>query len=340
MENFQPLLGSGFDALAAQHQFYDSLNRGIEEGNIVRATEAQDKLNRYQFAVSEAQRQDAARQAAFDEAAKRSSMDAAQRRADLARSDYQFGVNTALHRRAEDINAARYKFAEDKAKEADRTMLDTVDNTAKFLSPDVNDYGSKVEDSFQKFQDAQARMTTLASELEKDLPPGKAIYNPHVMEFIPTKSLIPATEAENKKISEANAQINNAKAVYQAAATTYQTHLNAFDTLQKQASQNGLVVTKENGKWVIKNPRPGFSEKSYAPPTGEVVAPPAAGVPDTTTTPPNPFAPEPNIMNPDATLGTGTGGYNWGTGTLPTLPVAAPTKQWTRDANGKLVLVQ
>lgn len=340
MQTFQPLIGDSFSNLGQQSAFWAGFNGQIENANIARAAEAADKASRYNFAVSQAQREDAFRQAGLDEAAKRSSIVDLENQAANRRHAYEFGVSTDIAKRGQDINDRRYKFAQDEKTSQDKSILDTVDNTAKFLAPGVSDYGTRLDESLKAYQDAQTRMTTLASELEKDLPPGKAVYNPHVMEFIPVKSLIPATDAENKKISEANAQINDAKALYQAAATTYQTHLSAFDTLQKQALQNGLVVTKDNGKWVVRNPRPGYADRSYTPPTAVNPLAPNAGagyVPDTTTQAPNPFTPSTNVMNPEPTLGTGTGGYQWN---APALPSVAPTKQWTRDANGKLVLVQ
>lgn len=42
---FQPLIGSSFDALAGQNQYWAGFNRSVDEGNINRATQAQQSQN-------------------------------------------------------------------------------------------------------------------------------------------------------------------------------------------------------------------------------------------------------------------------------------------------------
>lgn len=310
--NFLPLIGSSFDNLAAQQQFYAGYNNQVESGNLARQTAAADKASQYNLQASEAQRADALHQAQMDQAAAEAAISAHTRQQERARQDYQFGIQIALQKRAEDINDKRYTFSDNLKTQQEKQAMDTVDKTAKFLAPDVNDYGIKVEDSAKNYQDAQQRMATMATELAKDIPAGVAIYNPHVQEFIPVPYK-KATEVENDKIKDANAKIANAKAVYEAAATTYQTHLTAFDTLRKQAYQNGLQISKRDGKWIVYSPH---HDRTYGADASNPLAAEtssALNAPDTTTQPANPFGGSMDVSaQPDATDGTGTSGYLWG----------------------------
>lgn len=325
---FAPVIGSSFDNLAAQQQFWANHNRSVEENNLQRAAAAQEALNRHAEAVSQAQHQDAANAYQMDQQRAAIAMQQAERSAGNARHDYEFGVQSGLEGDRIKVDKDRYQFAQKEKDLNEKKALDSIQKTAEFMAPDVADQGAKYEAAQQEFQKAHQDFTTLPSELVKGLPSAaNVIYNPKLNEFVPANPRLGLGTDENKNaVDKANAQLAQAKANYDAVANNYQTHASNFENTKAVAQKSGLLVGRRGDKWVISSPNHGGQIFGDTPP---LYGPPApVDVPDTTTQPLMPWQQRPDLSAP-ATDGTGTLGYQWGTvppGAAQPLAVQSPVK--------------
>jgi len=300
MTTFEPIVGSGFDAIAGQRQFWGQFNKSTEEANLARAKAAQDEINAHAMALSGAERSDAANayQMQQDRAAR--AMAAMQLQDQNQRHNYEFGVNTGLAHEQIAASALTHRASQIERDSTEKKQLDSIQKTAEFMAPDVANLGSKYEDAQKQYDDAHQTLTTLPSELVKTLPPGKFTYNPRLNEFVSINPRMPVTNPEDVAAQNAvNDKLAAAKAEFDAAASTFRVHSDNFGNAQAIAQKSGLLVGKRDGKWVISSPNHGGKvfglPETQGPPLPPAAAPASASQ--------NPFDPVGNVGSIPASTG-------------------------------------
>lgn len=315
--SFQPLIGSGFDALAAQSQFYQGFNNQVESQNLARQQAAQDRANAYAMAVSEAQRADAARQAQLDQQAALAAIEHGTRAQNLARQDYQFGVQTDLTKNNQRINEEHYKWVNDQQKDQEKSFIDSLDESAKFNAPTLKSTIQKMREARDAFANAEKSMLLEAGNQKSKLDPvlaSKLVVSKNG-ELEPTK-LWTLSPVESTAVQKANDALAKARADYSSAAELRLQHEQNLNSILNRIPKQ-LQVNPDTGE--ILNP---YNKLRFGTETANpLLSPESAPVPDTTTQLANPFGASMNVNPTDATAGTGTGGYMWGGN-----PVAQPAQ--------------
>lgn len=247
---FIPLIGSGFDALAQQQQYWAGHNAQVEQGNLARLSDAQQVQNAW-LARLAAMRQEQAQQ---DVATQMSANELAQRALERRRAEAiqgrQFDIGTGLEKERIAAEDRRTKAQYDFPKLQEAKALDQVAKYAQFAVKDVQDTGDALDTAQKRYTDAMNSLNLARSEQEAKLPKGTR-FDPKLKEFVPSAI---ATDADRAAVAQANANLAKSAAEFQAAENTYQIHLSNFDTLRKQSAQNGLQIGKRGDKYVIYSP--------------------------------------------------------------------------------------
>jgi hypothetical protein len=285
MTDFHPLIGSGFDALAAQDQFWSGFSKQIEEGNMARATAAQDKANQYAMnysqalrsdAAQEAQRQDASSQAAAHAARSKEMFD--QQRAD---QNYQFGVTTSEKKRNDDLISEGNKFAEKQKVDKEEKATAAAEDVASSLAPQAQDTAAKRDAARERAQAAEVEATTIKAKLMSEMS-GYADFDRIQKMFVPKHVNDPTTNLPNEvkneenrvKALEANSRMAEAQAQFQTASEDFNKHATAFEAIRNQVKPYQLLL---NDDGTIHYPRTkknyGGEPKETAPPVDAAETP-------------------------------------------------------------------
>lgn len=259
---YMPVIGSGFDADAAQQANWAQFNRGVEEANLGRLAAAQQTRNNWLQQVQSIQQQQADRQAALDQRQQENEMSMAMN-ADRAReSRRQFDVSTGLTREQMKANLDLRKAELDLAHQ-------TADNAAQALAPDVHETSSAFEEAQKALADATKRVDTQAATVQAAAPSGKVIYNTRAKMFVPADLWKNDPEAQ-QAANNANIQVGNAKAEYDSALQEYKFQNGRLTALATQAKPHGLIIAKKDDRWVITDPATGKVYKSESRPPAKV----------------------------------------------------------------------
>ena len=265
---FEPIVGSSLDSIAAQRQFWGGLNNQTATGNVNRADAAQQEANQY-FLTLAAQRQAALnRDAEMRSRAEELGVQNDIAQADRSRAQMQWQANEDRLNRAEQdrkqFNDLREQDAKQKVedqKQQNSDLLDQIAGVAKFLVPQFNEQGGKVDEAKSQYDKAQSDLLSTINDYQKKLLPKQVVWNPKAGQFVSaTKFGIPSTATD--LVSEANDAVSSKQSAMQAASDLYATLQNNFDNIQKTAQQYELVPGKENGKWTLFSRR---HNKTFSP---------------------------------------------------------------------------
>lgn len=181
----EPLIGSSFDALAAQRQYWGGLNNQTETGNAQRAAAAQQEANNYFQQVAASRQAAINRQAEMDWMGQQANV-AQQSQADKdAVHAHEFAVNTQLSQDEIKRREAAATLAAQKADEATteraREFDTSTEQQKQLREDDINNTGqayaatyaasqrqlSAAEDAAQKLQTEHDDLTTEVADLGK-----------------------------------------------------------------------------------------------------------------------------------------------------------------------------
>lgn len=250
MATFEPIIGNGFDAIAAQRFGYNQANLATEIGNVNRFTQAQEQADAKARYIAGLNQRAADQQAAADSSAE----------AD-AESARRFGIQTDLTREA---NQTRY------GQEAERTAYynralgqqqanvaadaATVDSAAQTLAPRIHEYGTALSTAQAAKDAALAALQSKPAELQASMPEG-VFYN--------GKAFTATNPKSAKSASEANLALVTAQNDYQAAQRQFALHQKNFnDEVAHARKSYGLEISHDGDQWVVKNPQ---TQRTYRP---------------------------------------------------------------------------
>lgn len=322
---FEPVIGSGFDSLAAQRFGWAQLNNQTQRGNIDSAIRAQEEANAFAQSLASQRQQALDRDAQLAIAAKQFDVQQRQAQADRARADFEWTVNehrlTAAQKERERQDTARNDFLHQQtadAKKENQDNLDQIAGVAKFLAPQFNDQGEKVDEAKAEFDNSQTNLLSTINDYQKKLAPHKVVWNPKTFTFVSgTKFGIPADAMD--LVAEANDAVSTKQTAMQSASDMYNTLQNNFQNLHATAAKYNLVPGKVSGKWTLfsKLHNKAFGEE-------ETKSSPAADFGLSATKPEDPD--NPGMVAPVTStgtndfLGTGTGAAS-GTATTTNAPM-------------------
>lgn len=260
-----PVIGSGFDSVMSQIGNWANFNKSVEENNLARLAASEQNQNAYYNRVAELARQDAEQ----DWRDRRQDQIFARDDANIRREDARYkqhrtdvlgqqSLENAFRNKALDMKRADYEMQQGAA-----------DRAAEFSADDIETAGRQAEASRAAHDKAQRELDTAISSATSNLPSGAGAYNGKTKRFeINTMGFKDPEEKAKAEaaIAAANAAIETARADYNTAVNAYSIDANAFDTLQKQMSQYGLLLGKRDGRWTLINSMTGKKFTSKLPP--------------------------------------------------------------------------
>src|ERR1035437_6463930 len=142
---FQPIVGSGFDAVAAQQAGYANMNLRTDEGNIARQNAAQQNWNQYLATLAQQDQQNARYQdqtqfSLQDQAFKQTAD--AQRAAESKR---EFDVNAGISAEQVKTQSKRWDFAQKEKDRLDQEGKTTHANLADSMVDNVKEAGTALD---------------------------------------------------------------------------------------------------------------------------------------------------------------------------------------------------
>lgn len=215
-----PLIGSSFDSLAGQNQYWASLNNRTQSENIARANQAEQSRNNYLQQVAGLARQDQnVQDIGSERAAERAASLLASHAAQLE-SKRQFDVSAQLEREKMKATNEAKTAAEDEAK-------NMLDKSAEALAPDLQDYHSKLADATDQFTAEQRTLTTAAQSKLAALPDTEKKNvsidrNGYLIPNMRGMTLGPAASKANEELATNRADFNAAKESLATATRAYQ----------------------------------------------------------------------------------------------------------------------
>lgn len=256
VDQFVPLIGSGFDALAGQRQFWNNFSANVENQNIARANAAEQTYNDWLQRTASLQRADQELNRRDADTAAQRAISALATQAANAESKREFDVNTQLAR-----EQAKEKLDLQKSQEQEAKNL--LDSSAEALAPDLQDAHEKFLDAESKLNETQRAMTTDAQDKLAALPATERKMttvgrNGLLVPLDPRMALGPEASSANRELVANHAGFNDAKTEYAAAQKAYQ-------EAQKQVLTSKLQIITHadeegNSYPVIRNP---FTNKYF-----------------------------------------------------------------------------
>lgn len=241
---FEPIIGNGFDSLAAQRQYWAGLNNATATGNINRANAAQQEQNNY-FQTLAAQHQAALdRQAQMDWAGQQAIVGQQQSDAERAVRAHQFDVNTQLTQ--QDIER-READAQKQIEKQDQTTAEKAREFDLGLQTQKDQAATELDNTGQALATAYAsskRQLNQADRVANDLQTEHDTLSDEVSQLGQKESKTPM---DIKKLSADNARLGELKKILPKALNSQsqlnQRHLALSDNMQAR----GFVTNEEKG---------------------------------------------------------------------------------------------
>lgn len=344
--SFQPVIGSGFDALAAQQQFYVNANQRQDAENIAREQQANRDYNAWLGTMALMNRADTEQQNkwgredyAFEVARQtREQGDAEQRRQfDIGVQQQKETNKLSLQSRKDEFER---KLALDKKKEDEQN--DVINNFGENYADTIKEKAARLEDLNKKYSDAMTEVMTYGQRVASEIGDRNVTYDASRGKLVPLNAKLGFTPETSAKVLTANEQIADKSASYAWLRSQTAEAEKEWNSAQALAQKNTFII-KGTGKDVwLYSP---YTKKSFgqmvkdAKAKDEKTPEPTAWTPIVTTAGPalrvGSVTFGPSAQNPIAPAGFSAGSVSFGdTGKR------SVSKVWTRDGSGKLVQVQ
>lgn len=353
---FQPVIGSGFDADAAQQFQWANFNRAQDEANIARAQQANREYNDWMQTVAQMRNADVLRTDALarEDFQIASTREAQARRDAEARRQFDLGLKFSREMEADRRRAAKEQFEQELAlTRAEETKQDRV------LENFGANYADTVKNAGQRYADAQRDLGRAENELlsfgeteAKKLGSPYITYDSRARKLVPSNARIPIPEDLVPKVLAANEAIAQKVASFAGLQDAHRAAEDYWNFVQKQAYGNGFQIKGVGKDAYLYSPK---LDKSFGQMVKEAYAPPPPPPPADNSkwlvnlgrapleslrreAPVAKFAP-PSSNFPAPTM-TASPGFA-PPGVTTSLPPAGPiTRVWRRGPNGALVEVR
>jgi len=175
--DFVPLIGSGFDSLANQRLQWETFNRGVEEANLARASQAEDRQNNWlaQVAQMNQQREDQniARQLSADQTARAMAASEADRRERADQFQQQFKESQKefadTQKQKETQFAKSLEYGREQIAQAKKIKEFSVDQRGAALAQHYAIAHNDSEKAQFDLQEAQSKIEGLRAKVDADL---------------------------------------------------------------------------------------------------------------------------------------------------------------------------
>ena len=376
---FQPVIGSGFDQVAAQQFGWAQHNARQDASNIARGNEAQQNWNRYLASLADLERSDVQQQERMQWADRAQSENLAAARRQEASRRREFDIKVQLDKAQLKAQAAQWDFARKENDLLEQQDAQQIINAGEMLAPEFNAVAKARDKAAEAWDAAQRDINTIGNGLLRTDLAGVAdvTYDPRSMTFRHVRQNLGMTIANlpedvQQKVFKAQAAVDAAKAERESAKIALDQAALLFEPAAKMVGQYGFAPVRDaSGDWVLKHPHPrvnrtfkGMVQEARAalpppppptpwqPPEGSLGASLLAPPPQAQFTPNIEAATATGTMAPPPAPGgqagvpfwvspQGPGGPAFGQPTQPFAPTPTkPSKVWVRGPNGKLVLAQ
>lgn len=365
LPSFVPVIGSGFDADAAQQYQWAGFNQRQDEANMRRAQIADEAANNWFTRLASMQQQENERRDRLDQAQQESDRRNAIVSGQIEYAKQQDKEGARRFDIQQKLAEKEFEFKKNATEEQQKKQLKLVSNFATNFVPEFQDSAQKIEEAQAEHAKAERELLTKKSEIESDpaFPQGKAHYDPRSQEFVRNEIVRGQPVALEPKqlefLQSANKELSGLGADFLTAKAALDFRMKDFIEKQKQANQYSLVPKKADGKWVLYSPDLDITfgqEVKNAKKEAAFQEFPTSGAWAGFS---NPAAPAPTRTATDNTgwnRGVDLGkliGLSAGTGgavpfipelaqrnAIAPLPTTGVTKVWRRGPDGKLVLVQ
>jgi len=261
---FVPIIGSGFDSLAGQTQYWSGFNKSADESNMRRAALAEQAANNWFTQRAQMQQHEAARSDAIQMARAEEERRAAADRINLglglkseAENTRRFGLEFGLKQR-------QVKAQEDLLKEEKMRQERMIGDYAENLQPTLNEIGRKYETAQQEHDKAVAAIATRMANAEADpaFPKAKVMFSKATNQFEIranplTRQPETLTPEEAEAVKAANRALGETNAEYMQAKTKFETLGNEWKLINSQAGKWNLLPVRSGSGWVLRSPELG-----------------------------------------------------------------------------------
>jgi hypothetical protein len=272
ISTFVPVIGSGFDQVAAQQAGWAGFNANQDTANLRRRQMADEAANRWfeqlaQLQQSEAQRADAAATAAASirQKAQADALNAQAVGAQMAEERRKFDITTKLNEKA-------YTFQQEKEAAANKKQTSYIDDFGSTFAPRVRDAGAAHEAAQQELAKASDDLMRVQAEWRRIIPNSQ--WNPKTGQIEKVDPLTgkivpwPTTDAKEfrsgleKDVSndyeaaqKANEQFSEARAKYQEAIIKSKQAEEDWKGIQKLTSTPDIYpIRRDDGTWGLHSP--------------------------------------------------------------------------------------
>jgi chemotaxis protein histidine kinase CheA len=271
--SFMPVIGSSFDADAAQMQWGAGYNKSVEEGNRAAAEQAQQTQNRWLAQIANIRSQAAQQEAATQTQEQQSALSQAADARAAAESARRFNVQADVSKQDIASKDKQFTFNQDYANQQERKQLDEISNAGEFLVPKAKAAKTDVDKALAKYEAATKEFNERTQKAGMLMSPGTFRLNPKTQEFeaMPGAKTPPTQE----ELNFANEAYTNAKSDLQTAKISHDAALAAMKSLQQEATRYSLQIGDDG---TVYSPRHGkaFGIKPLATPD-QTAPTPAAG---------------------------------------------------------------
>lgn len=290
--SFVPIIGRDFSDVGGQQQFWAGFNQRQEEANLQRAQAAEQARNQFLFHVKSFQDQEDNRNAIAAERSADRNQAQSNWLSSAAEHAREFGITDARQRDALDNKDDYLRWHYDRMDAEKNHALAGIDNAGKFMVHGIQETGSDYDKAQEDYSKALGVVDTRAAALAKTMPVNITYDTKRKIFVAPQYN---HDEKVNGLVTEANSQLAQARDDYNQALVEKNRLQNLMDTHRKVAGQQGLILDKRSGKYVLFSPN---HNKTYGLDDEAPVAPaPASGAAPLVSPP---HDEEPNGVSPDA----------------------------------------
>lgn len=255
-----PIIGSSFDNLAGQDQYWAGFNARQDDQNIGRANAAEVAQNRWFENLAQMQQRDQERQMAADTAAQQTIAQAVTARRAEAERARQFDVGTAQEEEKLGLSKDQLKFQQDQIASKRQQEDDVAENLGTNLAPDVKEAAIAQERATAEHDKALNDLKTEASRQQAAIGSNLVKYNPRTNEFEPTLKGATIPPELAPKVSAANEALGKVQSDYISAKERKDYAEKQFKMVQQHAYDTGFIVKGSGDSAYLYHPR---LNKSY-----------------------------------------------------------------------------
>lgn len=265
---FVPLIGSSFDALAGQGQYWAQFNARQDAENIARANQQQQNWNNYLATLAQMDREEGRYLDQMGVTERNFIVNqgvAARREAEQAR---QFGIGVDLQREGIRAQERQWDFQQREKNRLEQQQADQIINAGKTLGPQYDSAAQSYDTARKSWQEIEDTISSKAHGLSaSDLAGIPIQFNTKTLAFEPTMrgmtiSSLPADQ--QAKVFKAQKDIDDFIKEKQGDKIKYDNALQDFQQAERERLAYGFQVTRnQDGTYSLSHPHPLVSSKTF-----------------------------------------------------------------------------